>query len=214
MHDLDGASTTLINLLLAGGNMARGKTIIDNITEEGKLGDKFVGDGFAIRVPPQFEDIMEPEDFDAGLSLYRDEAKPKTFAARFASPDGTYYFYEFGRGDQHVALVAAVNSGKAIIAGATAPQSKWDDDGMKLRSAANIDFTKHSAASCNIASSFSTVKNNSRAALPPYTSAINVGDLSESKSRASHATAESSQSELVTPAIESERRSGFCRQLR
>ncbi|EXB55051.1 hypothetical protein L484_006225 [Morus notabilis] len=50
-----------------------------------------------------------------------------------------YYFYEVGRDDQHVALVAAVNSGKAIIAGATAPQSKWDDDGMKLRSAANID---------------------------------------------------------------------------
>ncbi|EXC31825.1 hypothetical protein L484_020653 [Morus notabilis] len=156
---------------------------------------QFVGNGFAIRIPPQFEDIMEPEDFDAGLSLYGDKAKPKTFAARFASPDGsevlsvivrptnqlkitfleatdvtdlgslkeaarifipggatlysartlkikeeegyrTYYFYEFGRDDQHVALVAAVNSGKAIIAGATAPQSKWDDDGMKLRSAA------------------------------------------------------------------------------
>ncbi|KAG8648234.1 uncharacterized protein LOC110621966 isoform X2 [Manihot esculenta] len=156
---------------------------------------QFYGDGFAIRVPPQFEDIMEPEDFNAGLSLYGDKAKPKPFAARFASPDGsevlsvvirpsnqlkitfleakditdlgslkeaakifvpggatlysartikikeeegfrTYYFYEFGREEQHVALVAAVNSGKAIIAGATAPQFKWDNDGVKLRSAA------------------------------------------------------------------------------
>ncbi|KAL5566147.1 hypothetical protein UlMin_029311 [Ulmus minor] len=156
---------------------------------------RFFGDGFAIRVPPQFVDITEPEDYNAGLSLYGDKAKPKTFAARFASPDGyevvsvvikpsnqlkitfleakditdlgslkaaarifvplgatiysartikikeeeglrTYYFYEFGSDEQHVALVAAVNSGKAIIAGATAPQSKWDEDGAKLRSAA------------------------------------------------------------------------------
>ncbi|CAI9102298.1 OLC1v1000543C1 [Oldenlandia corymbosa var. corymbosa] len=132
---------------------------------------QFYGDGFAIRVPPQFEDIMEPEDYNAGLSLYGDKAKPKTFAARFASTDGsevlsvvtrpsnqlkitfleakditdfgslkdaakifvpggatlysartikvkedegfrTYYFYEFGRDEQRVALVAAVNSGK------------------------------------------------------------------------------------------------------
>ncbi|KAI5658957.1 hypothetical protein M9H77_27750 [Catharanthus roseus] len=156
---------------------------------------QFYGDGFAIRVPPEFEDITEPEDYNAGLSLYGDKAKPKKFAARFASSDGsevlsvvirpsnqlkitfleaqditdlgslkeaakifvpggatlysartikikedegfrTYYFYEFGRDEQHVALVAAVNSGKAIIAGATAPQYKWDDDGVKLRSAA------------------------------------------------------------------------------
>ncbi|KAF3454419.1 hypothetical protein FNV43_RR04866 [Rhamnella rubrinervis] len=156
---------------------------------------QFFGDGFAIRVPPQFEDITEPEDYNAGLSLYGDKVKPKTFAARFASPDGyevlsvvirptnqlkitfleakditdlgslketakifvpggatlysartikikeeegfrTYYFYEFGRDEQHVALVAAVNSGKAFIAGATAPHSKWVDDGVKLRSAA------------------------------------------------------------------------------
>ncbi|KAJ8753401.1 hypothetical protein K2173_019800 [Erythroxylum novogranatense] len=156
---------------------------------------QFYGDGFSIRVPPQFQDIMEPEDFNAGMSLYGDKAKPRTFAARFASPDGSevlsvvirpsnqlritfleakditdlgslkeaakifvpggatiysartirikedegfrsYYFYEFGRDEEHVALVAAVNSGKTIIAGATAPQSKWDDDGVKLRSAA------------------------------------------------------------------------------
>ncbi|KAH7846144.1 hypothetical protein Vadar_010443 [Vaccinium darrowii] len=156
---------------------------------------QFYGNGFAIRVPPQFEDMTEPEDYNAGLSLYGDKAKTKTFAARFASPDGsevvsvlirpsnqlkitfleakdvtdlgtlkeaakifvpggstiysartikikedesfkTYYFYEFGRDGQHVALVAAVNSGKVFIAGATAPQSKWEDDGVKLRSAA------------------------------------------------------------------------------
>ncbi|GAV63210.1 hypothetical protein CFOL_v3_06730 [Cephalotus follicularis] len=156
---------------------------------------QFFGNGFSIRVPPHFEDIMEPEDYSAGLSLYGDKAKPKTFAARFASPDGsevvsvvvrpsnqlkitfleakditdlgslkqaskifvpvgstiysartikikedegfkTYYFYEFGRDYQHIALVVAINSGKAFIAGATAPQSKWDDDGVKLRSAA------------------------------------------------------------------------------
>ncbi|KAL6324054.1 hypothetical protein AAG906_006325 [Vitis piasezkii] len=156
---------------------------------------QFFGDGFSIRVPPEFEDIMEPEDFNAGLSLYGDKAKPRTFAARFASSDGsevlsvvirptnqlkitfleakditdlgslkeaakifvpaaatlysartikikeddgfrTYYFYEFGRDEQHLAVVAAVNGGKAFIAGAAAPQFKWDDDGVKLRSAA------------------------------------------------------------------------------
>ncbi|KAL4354731.1 hypothetical protein GQ457_06G020510 [Hibiscus cannabinus] len=156
---------------------------------------QFYGDGFAIRVPPEFEDIMEPEDFNAGASLYGDKAKPRTFAARFASTDGsevlsvvvrptnqlkitfleaqeitdlgsikeaakifvpggstlynartikikedegfkTYYFYEFERYDQHVAIMATVSSGKAIISGATAPSSKWDDDGVKLRSAA------------------------------------------------------------------------------
>ncbi|KAK9161379.1 hypothetical protein Syun_007720 [Stephania yunnanensis] len=159
---------------------------------------QFFGDGFAIRVPPQFEDVAEPEDYSAGLSLYGDKAKTKTYAARFASPDGsevvsvvirpsnqlkitfleakdvtdlgslkdaakifvpafigwvnfvfcttirikedeglrTYYFYEFGADAQHFALVAAVNSGKAYIAGAAAPESRWEDDGIKLRSAA------------------------------------------------------------------------------
>ncbi|KAK9139540.1 hypothetical protein Scep_009221 [Stephania cephalantha] len=156
---------------------------------------QFFGDGFAIRVPPQFEDVAEPEDYSAGLSLYGDKAKTKTYAARFASPDGsevvsvvirpsnqlkitfleakdvtdlgslkdaakifvpggstlysartirikedeglrTYYFYEFGVDAQHFALVAAVNSGKAYIAGAAAPESRWEDDGIKLRSAA------------------------------------------------------------------------------
>ncbi|KAJ7973389.1 Photosystem II reaction center PsbP family protein [Quillaja saponaria] len=170
------------------------KTLLSGIANT-KSWFQFFGGGFSIRVPPEFEDIMEPEDFNAGLSLYGDKAKPKTFAARFASHDGaevlsvvirpsnqlkitfleakdvtdlgslkeaaklfvpggatlyaartikvkeeegfqTYYFYEFGRDEQHIALVAAVSSGKAFIAGATAPQSKWDDDGVKLRSAA------------------------------------------------------------------------------
>ncbi|XP_054802646.1 UPF0603 protein At1g54780, chloroplastic [Prosopis cineraria] len=170
------------------------KSLLSSI-ENTKSWFQFYGDGFAIRVPPEFQDINEPEDYNAGLSLYGDKAKPKTFAARFASPDGyevlsvitrptnqlkitfleaqditdlgslknaarifvpggatlfsartikikeedgfrTYYFYEFGRDDEHVALMAGVSGGKAIIAGATAPQSKWDGDGVKLRSAA------------------------------------------------------------------------------
>ncbi|XP_062003792.1 uncharacterized protein LOC133721243 [Rosa rugosa] len=170
------------------------KSILSGIANT-KSWFQFYGDGFSIRVPPQFEDIMEPEDYNAGLSLYGDKAKPKIFSARFASSDGsevvnvvikpsnqfkitfleakditdlgslkevakifvpfgstlysartlkikeeegfrTYYFYEFGREGQHAALVAAVSSGRTYIAGATAPESKWDEDGVKLRSAA------------------------------------------------------------------------------
>ncbi|KAL0927898.1 hypothetical protein M5K25_002121 [Dendrobium thyrsiflorum] len=156
---------------------------------------QYFGDGFSIRIPPLFEDIMEPEDFSAGQTLYGDKAKPKMFAARFASPDRsevlsvvirpsnqlkitfleakditdigslkasakifvpgganlyaartyrikeeealrTYYFYEFEIGGQHVALAVGLDNGKAYIAGAAAPQIKWKDDGIKLRSAA------------------------------------------------------------------------------
>ncbi|MED6108675.1 hypothetical protein PIB30_026367 [Stylosanthes scabra] len=181
-------------LLHSSAQVSPSKPLLSAI-ENTKSWFQFFGDGFAIRVPPDFQDIMEPEDFNAGLSLYGDKVKPKTFAARFASPDGyevlsvvtrptnqlkitfleaqditdlgslkdtakifvpggatlyaarsikikeddgfrTYYFYEFGRDEQHIALVAGVNSGKAIIAGATAPESKWDSDGVKLRSAA------------------------------------------------------------------------------
>ncbi|XP_018508092.1 uncharacterized protein LOC103874540 isoform X1 [Brassica rapa] len=161
---------------------------------------QYFGDGFSIRVPPQFIDFTEPEDYSAGLSLYGDKAKPKTFAARFASPDGSevvsvvirpsnslkitfleakdiselgslkeaarifvpastqagaatiysartikvkeeegfrnYYLYEFGRDEERIALVAAVNRGRVFIAGAAAPESKWKEDELKLRSAA------------------------------------------------------------------------------
>ncbi|KAH9312714.1 hypothetical protein KI387_027749, partial [Taxus chinensis] len=48
---------------------------------------RFRGNGFSLRVPPDFDDIMEPEDYSAGASLYGERAKTKTFAARFASPD-------------------------------------------------------------------------------------------------------------------------------
>ncbi|XP_066365408.1 uncharacterized protein [Miscanthus floridulus] len=135
------------------------------------------------------------QDYNAGMTYYGDKAKPRAYAARFASPDRdelisvvikpsnqlkitfleakditdlgtlkeaskifvpggakvfsartikvneevdirTYYFYEFRLDKQHVALMATVNSGKTYIAGATAPEMKWGDDGMKLRSAA------------------------------------------------------------------------------
>lgn len=32
--------------------------------------------------------VLFIQDYNAGLSLYGDKAKPKTFAARFATPDG------------------------------------------------------------------------------------------------------------------------------
>lgn len=156
---------------------------------------QFRGEGFSLRVPPDFNDLTEPEDYSAGSSLYGERAKPKPFAARFASSDGsevlsvvvrpstqlkltfleaqdisdlgslrdaaslfvpggatlfaartikvndsnfprTYYFYEFSAQDRHVALEAAVSRGKVFVAGASAPRSKWEEDGSKLRSAA------------------------------------------------------------------------------
>lgn len=67
------------------------------------------GSGFSIRVPPSFEDILEPEvsvllfscylvqladsfphasqDYNAGMTYYGDKAKPRPYEARFASPD-------------------------------------------------------------------------------------------------------------------------------
>ncbi|CAD6333875.1 unnamed protein product [Miscanthus lutarioriparius] len=154
---------------------------------------QYYGSGFSIRVPPSFDDILEPEDYNAGMTYYGDKAKPRAYAARFASPDRdelisvvikpsnqlkitfleakditdlgtlkeaskifvpagakvfsartikvkeeedirTYYFYEFHLDKQHVALMATMNSGKTYIAGATAPEVKWGDDGVKLRS--------------------------------------------------------------------------------
>lgn len=49
--------------------------------------NRFEGDGFSLSIPPDFDDIMEPEDFTAGVSLYGERAKAKPFAARFASSD-------------------------------------------------------------------------------------------------------------------------------
>ncbi|OVA20093.1 hypothetical protein BVC80_1665g56 [Macleaya cordata] len=171
----------------ASAQTAPQKSVLSGISST-KSWFQFFGDGFAIRIPPQFEDFTEPEDYGAGMSLYGDKAKPKTYAARFESPDRSevvsvlirstnqlkitfleakditdlgslktvarifvpggatlysartikikeddgirnYYFYEFGTDEQHIALVAAVSSGKAYIAGAAAPQSKWDEDG-------------------------------------------------------------------------------------
>ncbi|PKA61723.1 hypothetical protein AXF42_Ash008553 [Apostasia shenzhenica] len=173
--------TAAVAVTLPGSGKASSstKTAFDGISNT-KSWFQFYGDGFSIRVPPLFEDIMEPEDFSAGQTFYGDKAKPKTFAARFASLDRsevlsvmirpsnqlkitfleakditdigslkesskifvpgdifrTYYFYEFGLEEQHVALAAGISSGKAYVAGAAAPQAKWEDDGVVLRSAA------------------------------------------------------------------------------
>ncbi|KAI3962776.1 hypothetical protein MKW98_029935 [Papaver atlanticum] len=47
-----------------------------------------------------------------------------------------YYFYEYGLEYQHFAVVVAVSRGKAYIAGASAPESRWEEDGVKHHSAA------------------------------------------------------------------------------
>ncbi|CAJ2628646.1 unnamed protein product [Trifolium pratense] len=179
---------------LSSSSSSSPKSILSSI-ENTTSWYRFFGNGFAIRVPPEFQDVMEPEDFSAGMSLYGDRAKEKEVVARFVSSDGlavlnvitrpssqlkitfleaqditglgslkeaaklfipggskvysarsikikeesgfrTYYFYEFGRDDLHLALMAGARGGKVVIAGATAPQSKWDTDGVKLRSAA------------------------------------------------------------------------------
>uniref|UniRef100_A0ACD5Y5V1 Uncharacterized protein n=1 Tax=Avena sativa TaxID=4498 RepID=A0ACD5Y5V1_AVESA len=48
---------------------------------------QYYGSGFSIRVPPSFDDILEPEDFNAAMTYYGDKAKIRAYAARFASPD-------------------------------------------------------------------------------------------------------------------------------
>ncbi|CAK9167485.1 unnamed protein product [Ilex paraguariensis] len=90
---LNTASICLLPLLIqspftiSSAETSPAKSFLSGIANT-KSWFQFFGDGFAIRVPPQFEDITEPEDYTAGLSLYGDKAKTKTFAARFASPDG------------------------------------------------------------------------------------------------------------------------------
>ncbi|WRX23026.1 hypothetical protein QQP08_015513 [Theobroma cacao] len=61
----------------------------ETVEEEEIEEEYFYGDGFTVRVPSEFEGIMEPEDFNGGASLSGDKAKPRTFAARFASTDGS-----------------------------------------------------------------------------------------------------------------------------
>uniref|UniRef100_R7W8V9 Uncharacterized protein n=1 Tax=Aegilops tauschii TaxID=37682 RepID=R7W8V9_AEGTA len=68
---------------------------------------QYYGSGFSIRVPPSFDNILEPEvtglvyfspypasdfhsnfgDFSAAMTYYGDKAKVRAYAARFASPD-------------------------------------------------------------------------------------------------------------------------------
>ncbi|EFJ34512.1 hypothetical protein SELMODRAFT_405914 [Selaginella moellendorffii] len=51
--------------------------------------DEYQGDGFGVKIPPGFEDTLEPDEFPIGeVPLYGNRAKPKVFAARFASRDG------------------------------------------------------------------------------------------------------------------------------
>ncbi|KAH0469563.1 hypothetical protein IEQ34_001121 [Dendrobium chrysotoxum] len=67
-----------------------------------------------------------------GANLYA----ARTYRIKEEEALRTYYFYEFEIGGQHVALAVGLDNGKAYIAGAAAPQIKWKDDGIKLRSAA------------------------------------------------------------------------------
>ncbi|KAG8085497.1 hypothetical protein GUJ93_ZPchr0010g10375 [Zizania palustris] len=76
--------------------------------------------------------VRKREVTDRGAKLY----SARTIKVKDEDDIRTYYFYEFGLDKEHVAVMATVNSGKTYIAGATAPETKWDDDGVKLRSAA------------------------------------------------------------------------------
>ncbi|RZC53304.1 hypothetical protein C5167_012176 [Papaver somniferum] len=179
---------------IASAQNAPPKPLLSEIVST-KTWFQYYGSGFSIRIPPMFVDKAEPEDYNAGMSLYGDKAKTKTYAARFESSDGyevvsvltratnslkitfleakdisdlgslktvarifvpggatlysariikikeeegirNYYFYEYGLEYQHFAVVVAVSGGKAYIAGASAPESRWEEDGVKLRSAA------------------------------------------------------------------------------
>ncbi|KAJ1387466.1 Mog1/PsbP, alpha/beta/alpha sandwich [Sesbania bispinosa] len=137
--------TPQVPVALSSSQVSPSKSLLSSIVST-KSWYQFFGDGFAIRVPPEFQDIMEPEDLNTGESLYGDKVKEQPFGALFASSDGssahnvhaggatlysarsikikeddgfrTYYLYEFGRDEQHFALVAGVSSGKAIVAAA------------------------------------------------------------------------------------------------
>ncbi|XP_057839435.2 uncharacterized protein LOC131049405 isoform X4 [Cryptomeria japonica] len=113
---------------------------------------RFRGNGFSLRVPPDFDDIMEPEAQDisdfgslreaAGLFIPGGATLYAARTIKFKESDvpRTYYFYEFSAQDRHVTLEAAVSQGKVFVVGATAPRSQWEDAGDKLRSA-TVSFT-------------------------------------------------------------------------
>lgn len=159
---------------------------------------RFRGEGFTMKYPPDFEDIVEYDE--SGSSLYGERAKERPFAARFASPDRkevlsvvvrnasqlklsfyetqditefgtleeaakmfvpagskivaaaalkptdsriprTYYLYEFlAKNDKRVAMSAAAAGGRVFVFGAMAPNSRWNEVGSKMRTAA-VNFS-------------------------------------------------------------------------
>lgn len=62
------------------------RAVEDAIKSELEEWYRYEGNGFALSVPPDFEDIRDPEEFVGG-PLYGNKAKPKDFEARFASSD-------------------------------------------------------------------------------------------------------------------------------
>ncbi|KAG6544209.1 hypothetical protein Mapa_014409 [Marchantia paleacea] len=48
---------------------------------------RYRGEGFALRIPPGYQDVLDPLNEEALNSLYGERAKDRPFAARFASPD-------------------------------------------------------------------------------------------------------------------------------
>lgn len=134
-------------------DFSAGMSLYGDRAKEKKVVARFVSsDGYAVlnvitRPTSQLKiTFLEAQDI-TGLGSLKEAAKlfvpggSTLYSARsikIKEEDGfrTYYFYEFGKDEQHLALMAGVRSGKAIIAGATASQSKWDTDGVKLRSAA------------------------------------------------------------------------------
>ncbi|CAM6099364.1 unnamed protein product [Calypogeia fissa] len=79
----DGSSLTTANGAMVGSNESRQQQPADV-----KSWYRYRGEGFVIRVPPGYEDVLDYEDEDGdGESPYGRRAKEKPFAARFASPD-------------------------------------------------------------------------------------------------------------------------------
>ncbi|KAK6915547.1 hypothetical protein RJ641_020664 [Dillenia turbinata] len=140
----EGSSLPVIPVVLASSSPEASplKSFLSGIVNT-KPWFQFFGDGFSIRVPPQFEDIMEPElrspecchspiqsteitflviEDVSDLGSLKDAASiffpggETLFSARtrkMKEDEGfrTYYFYEFSRDEQHIALVAVVKRG-------------------------------------------------------------------------------------------------------